>query len=386
MKQFQRDILNLIKSSVTGEETWVSSDFSWNTLYQFARKHQLFSMLYYGALNSKIDIPESLTDIVSKCAVIDHYQQDAVKTIFSAFEENKIDFLPVKGILLKSLYPKTDMRFMSDADILIKTEQYEKIKAVMTDLGFDQTIESDHEYVFKKGNALYIELHKHLIPSYNKDYYDYYGTGWKLAHKTKTTRFELTTEDHFIYLLTHYAKHYRDAGIGIKYLVDLYLVLSKQNPDVTYIEQELKKLRLYDFYKNTLNMLSVWFEGSSSTELTDFMTDRIFESGAYGTKQTSVISQALKDSKSVSQKNVRKMQFFKLIFLPFKSMKVKYPFLNKLPFLLPVMWIIRIFDTLLFKRSSIKNQKDRLTLITPENISKYQQELNYVGLDFNFKE
>ena len=36
------------------------------------------------------------------------------------------------------------MRTMGDADILIKTEQYEKIIAIMRNAGFKEAVESDH--------------------------------------------------------------------------------------------------------------------------------------------------------------------------------------------------------------------------------------------------
>ena len=67
-------------------------------------------------------------------------------------------------------------------------------------------------------------------------------------------------------------------------------------------------------------------------------------------------------------------------------MKVKYPVLNKVSVLLPIMWVYRIFDTLFNKKERIKYQNDKVRAMTQENIDNYQTALNFVGLDFNFKE
>ena len=67
-------------------------------------------------------------------------------------------------------------------------------------------------------------------------------------------------------------------------------------------------------------------------------------------------------------------------------MAVRYPALDKFPFLLPVFWIIRGIDTVLFHRDKIAKQKKRLNALTPVNIDQYRRELHDVGLNFNFEE
>ena len=67
-------------------------------------------------------------------------------------------------------------------------------------------------------------------------------------------------------------------------------------------------------------------------------------------------------------------------------MCIKYPYLKKAPFLLPIMWIHRILTTILFKGDRIKAQAQAIDQMNAENINNYQQSLNFVGLDFNFKE
>ena len=223
------------------------------------------------------------------------------------------------------------------------------------------------------------------MPSYNKDYYAYYGDGWRLAKTDKGSRFKMSDEDTFVYIFTHFAKHYRDGGIGIRHITDLYVFLSaKPNMNIGYIESELAKLELLDFYNNTVHTFSVWFGTEIGDEMSDFITDKIFGSGSYGTYKSHVLSSAVKTSNS--DRNVKTKKLFNLIFLPYKSMCKKYPILKKFPMLLPIMWVLRGINAVVYHKDRISRQQRDLKIITDDNVKKYKQELNYVGLKFNFKE
>lgn len=388
MNNLQIGITGLVKSAVKGEKTVLPNDFNWTAALRLAKRHQIIPLIYYGIINSGIRIPEDvfaqIENISYKSIAVSHSQLYELENLYRAFERSGIEYMPLKGAVIKKLYPRPEMRTMGDADILIKTEQYEKIRAIMRNAGFKEAVESDHELIWNKSN-IHLELHKRLIPSYNKDYYAYYGDGWKLAVPDTGSRYKMSDEDTFIYIFTHYAKHYRDGGIGIRHITDLYIYLSAK-PDLNkeYIEAELKKLNLLDFYNNTVHTLNVWLNGEKSDEMSDFITEKIFESGSYGTYKAHIMSGAVKASKSGG--NVRIKRIVKLIFLPYKYMCDKYPVLIKAPFLLPVMWLVRIADVIFNKRDKIARQRKELDYITDDKIAEYKKELNFVGLDFNFKE
>lgn len=388
MDSKQRGVIDIVYSALTGEKISLPEDFDFLKGVKIARRHKIEVMFYYGALNCGFGQDEPLMQelftLVCGNIAANEQQIYSVKEIFSAFDEQEIDYLPLKGVLLKNIYPKPEMRSMGDADILIKTQQYNKIRPIMVKLGYKKVTESDHEFIWKKNN-INIELHKMLIPSYNKDYYSYFGDGWSLAKLKNGTSYSMTDEDQLIYLFTHFAKHYRDAGIGIKHMTDLW-VYRKSKPalDEKYIKKELTALQLYSFYVNIINTLAVWFDGRENDEKTDFITDVIFNSGVYGTRDKHAISEAVKISKSTDKVKTRK--FFKLIFPSFQVMRIKYPCLKKAPFLLPIMWIHRILMTILFKGDRIEAQARAIDQMSAENINNYQQSLSFVGLDFNFKE
>ena len=254
----------------------------------------------------------------------------------------------------------------------------------MLELGLAEKYESDHELVWQRGEFT-IELHKRLVPSYNKDYYEYFGDGWKLGtiKDDDTNEYFMSAEDAFIYSFVHYAKHYRDGGIGVKHVTDFYVVMDKNKGlDFDYIEKELEKLQLLKFWKNTKKLLDVWFNSCESDEITDFMTQRIFDSGAYGTLENKLNSEAIRTSNT--GKNVKAKKILRVIFPTYAGMSQKYPILKKAPVLLPVMWVVRWFAAI-FNPSKIKEQKKQVDMVSQESVNRYQNELAYVGLDFNFQ-
>ncbi len=288
---FEKGILELIKCAFNGGTPVLDEGFELEKAYEFAQQRQITPLLYYGAVN----LPGFMDTIAGKkflksamnMGFFCMEQSAIIKSVNEAFKQNKIQHMMVKGTILRDLYPYPEMRLMSDADILIKEEEYAKIKPIMQELGFVEQYESDHELVWKK-NDFTIELHKRLVPSYNKDYYEYFGDGWKLATRIDESTGEcfMTDEDNFIYNFVHYAIHYRNGGIGVKHVTDFYVIMQKNpNLDFEYIERELDKLRILKFWRNTKKVLDVWFFGTESDEVTEFMTTRIFDSGAYGTEE-----------------------------------------------------------------------------------------------------
>jgi hypothetical protein len=280
------------------------------------------------------------------------------------------------------------MRAMSDIDILIKVNQYETITKIMSELGYTPVIESDHELIWKK-KAVLIELHKRLIPSYNKDYYEYFGEGWRLAVKCKDKKGEnyLKKEDELIFLFTHLCKHYRDSGIGIKHLLDIYVYrLKNQDLNEEYIKDEMIKLKIYEFYQNVLNTLSVWFYGANGDEKTEYITDVIFNGGAFDRERAQVLSSALKGVKGgKTVKQLKREKFKTAIFTPYKVMCDFYPFLRKCKILLPIMWVYHLFRRL-FTKGKLKHYNKQLSDMKEKDVELYQKSLNFVGLDYNFNQ
>ncbi len=391
MNDLQRGLITLIKSALKAEAYELPESFSLEAVVDIAKNHQISPIVYYGAIKCGFDKTsdgvKKLFENAFPLVLLDEEQNAALNKLSNTFEKEEIEYMPLKGSVLKALYPKSEMRVMGDIDILVKPEQYESIKKIMSDSGFDENVESDHEFIWTRGN-LCIELHKRLIPSYNKDFYAYFGDGWQLAKKSTEFKYIMDDEAFFIHLITHFAKHYRDGGIGIKHLTDLWVYKNaKPALDFGYIKNELQKLRLDKFFEYVEKSLENWFENGEETHETILISNTVFGSGVYGNKETAEVSTMLretKDGKSVGGKKLSR--FFKVVFLPYGKMCEKYKVLRKLPFLLPFMWIVRLFNILIFKRKKVSEYIEKQKSLTKEVVKSRREELNSVGLDFNSEE
>ena len=389
MQELQRGVLDLVKACLTQEKANIGSEFDWAAAYEIGSSHDILPMLYYGVVQSDIQCPTELRDALRletiKSAMLDQNQLREVEQIERIFQAQGIDYLLLKGAVMKQRYLHSEARTMGDADILIREEQYTRIRPIMQELGFTEILESDHELVWDKHGCLHLELHKRLIPSYNKDYYAYFGDGWKLAHRTKSSRYEMRAEDEFIYLFTHYAKHYRDGGVGIRQVADLFVFMqTSPELDYQYIEAELRKLRLYAFYKNTLATIAAWFEGGEETAMTDYLTGSIFSSGVFGTEEKHVLSSGVKEAMNIRPETVKWQKRKNLVFPSAEALAKMYPVLRKCMLVLPFVWVHRWIRVLLFRRQNIRQNFAKVDRLTAENIMNRKAELNYVGLNFNF--
>lgn len=385
----QKGILTLLKSAVTQQPLELPKDFNMEQALPVIRRHSIQTLAFDGALLCGIPrqdpVMQQLFKVYCRSVVVSEGQQSEVDRICKAFDREAIDYMLLKGIRMKKRYPKPELRPMGDADILIRMEQYEKIVPIMVSLGFTAKDETDHEYVWQS-DMLFLELHKRLIPSYNKDFYAYFGDGWDLARYRQGTSYSMTAEDEMIYQFTHFAKHYRDGGIGLRHVSDLW-VCRTANPDLNmdYIQSELQKLQLLAFYENICRLIDVWFGEEAPDSKTEFMTEFIFASGSFGQIETRVLSRAVRDSKqSVLGFSGRLVYFWKTLFPGVDILRGKYTVLKKCPWLLPLVWLVRPFYKLLFERDTIHQQKKNFEVLTRENLDMRHQMMQYVGLDYHF--
>ena len=355
-----------------------------------AKEHQILPLIYYGALNCGFDsnISQMQQLFINTCSAISYNENQSyeIRYLSKAFDEEKIDYMPLKGIVMKQLYPKPEMRVMSDADILIRTEQYNKIAPLMERMGYTFKYESEHELVWKK-NRMTVELHKRIISLRNQDFYNYFGDGWNFAKLKSGCCYEMLPEDFYIFLFIHFVKHYRAGGIGIKHMTDLWVYRNAFKVDDNYIENKLKVLGVTEFHSNIKKTLDIWFNSCDSDELSDFITGVIFNSGAYGRSSDTAVARLTKNAKKRgSLKKAKLYRVFWLIFPDFNWMSQKYTILKKAPFLLPFCWAVRWIKAMSGDKRNIKFSVEQLKNGTDEKIAEYEKSLKYVGLSFDLDE
>ena len=388
MNEMQSGVLMLVKSALTGKVGVLPAGFSLEQAERMIIKHQIVGLAYEGAIICGVpksdSVMQRLFQIYYQHTIRDEKQKNALKKLYQAFEENGFDYLPVKGLDMKKLYPNPAMRPMGDADVLIRMEQYEKIRPVMMQLGYQEGEQTGHELIWDCP-ALHLELHRQLMSSYFPDLQNYYGDGWKYAVLLQGHRHTYAPEDMYLYHFAHLVKHYRRGGIGLRHVLDLWL-FRNSNPTINwdYVEQELARLRLQEFHQNICKMVACWFSDGDTDEITEYLTDFFFNSGSWGNKANFRRFIGLKDKKQgVESHKSRFVKAITLIFPGLSAMKLKFPVLDKLPWLLPFMWPVRWVQVLLYRKENITKVRADWKYSSQKEINEYEASLRYVGLHYD---
>lgn len=397
MTDFQTNVLTLVRYALSPEEHFPSlpDGFPYKSLLKFADLQQVAPLLYYGACktDSFLQSNELLSFTAYTTTITSHSARQLANfdKLTACFEEAGIDYMPLKGSVLKRLYPLPEMRVMGDCDILIRAEQIDRARDLMKEQGYTLEEMTDHCYEYKSPDKMMIELHVKLLPDREIDLEPYYKDGWWTARPSgqHPCHYEMRPEDHYIFQLAHFVKHFRGRGAGIKFVID-FKVFEQAYPDMDmdYVRSELVKLGLDEFYDNIRRTLAVWFEDAPADEMTDHLTELLFNTTTFGLDERGLVSEAYRQSKlaeasgkTSTASTRRRNKWFELFFLPYSAMKEKYLALEKWAILLPIFWIVRGFDILLFHKDKIDRVDADMEKLSQESVDAYRKEINYVGLD-----
>ena len=290
-------------------------------------------------------------------------QQIEMESLLEKMENIGMDCLPLKGYFMKDYYSEPTFRSMTDFDVLLKEFDEKGIQVWMESIGYEVEEQGDeHHDVYVKKPYMVAELHKNLsdekvereIPEID----EWLGNAWDRCILTegKQHTYEMTEEDFYLYHLIHLYKHIRHGGISIRPLVDIYVFLDKVSERLNwdYINQVLTDLRLQSFEKAMRSLSNKCFmeEDLLINEEEEKLLMFFFENGMFGnSKSTQTISVVTEGEKSYAKGRVRSL--LRIVFQPARILKDKYPVLEKCPFLLPFVWVIRMFRVVFKEKHKI---------------------------------
>ncbi len=388
MNTVHRGILTLIRSALTDEKLALPNDFTLEQADELIRKQSLLPMAYQGAYNCGVPVDSEIMKRYQQAyyqiLMRSERQLGAVEKICTAFEENGIDHMPLKGSVLKKMYPKPEFRPMGDADILIRNEQYTAVRSAMSALGFHEGLASDHDYTWTNEHLL-VEIHNCLFSQHQPVFRAYFEDGWCRAQVKQGHKHSLAPEDEYVYIFAHMAKHFQLSGIGARQMIDLY-VYRRAHPmmDEAKIESVLDRMHLLAFYHNIKIMLAVWFEDRPTDSVTDVITDFVFSSGNFGTTANKMYAdEALKNKSNRETRNAKQKSLIRTLFPPLWYLQLSYNILYKAPVLLPLFWVVRWFDVLLHRRKNISKKFKIIQGMTDDKVEEYAEMMRYVGIELH---
>ncbi len=386
MNTVQKGVITLVRSALLQQPLELPASFKIDDAMPYLRCHHIQALGYEGAILCGVpktnETMQKLFKAYCSSVIVTTRQDDAVKKLLAAFEDNGIDYIPLKGSAMRPLYPKPELRTMSDADILIRPEQYPEIPQILQALGYTFFSEGNHDYSWRC-DALFLELHYCLLAASENSFVLEHSDGWSAAHHADGFRYAMTPEDEWIYLFRHFAKHYA-AGVGIRYVADLWMYLRYHpNLDDTYINSEFEKLELLRFYRNVIKLITVWFESAEADDKTDVMTDYIFSSGSFGTREDTSVSRILKNSENSSLRKHFVRTFFQFLFPSRGKVETTFSFVRKHKWLYIPMLIIHPFYRMLKDKHALKRWISVLKSYNTKKVDSKRHKLEYV--DFPIK-
>lgn len=376
---------DLIKSSLT------NTNFSKNdACFTDADILQLFT------LAKKHDLSHLIADSIYKNSVIPYeefckkklyaYQYNAVyrsekrkyayDLLCNLLENAKIVFVPLKGIVVNEFYAQPWMRTSGDIDILINEKDIPAAIQLLSDNGWtleEKPVYKDYLFHFKNGISL--ELHFSIRETF--DTLDkVLDRVWEHIKVCDESEYKMLQTNEFLmfHLLAHMAYHFMGGGCGIRSFIDIWVLRNKLQFDEKILRDLCKQAKIEEFYDNVLDLINVWFNGENQTELTNKMQTYILNGGIFGELSNRVaIQQIITGSRF---KNI-----INRIFMPYKSLVIKYPYLKGKSFLTPFFQVRRWIETIKKGRfNKSVNELKTNTDISVETVDKLSELLVDVGL------
>ena len=361
----------------------------WEQLYIISKKNSVSNLICYAIDKLGVDVPKEIYKKFKEDQLIairrDAIQEHEIKNLLEEYEKNGIECIVLKGLILKKLFASSDMRIMGDLDLLLKKEFIPAADSILIRNGYTEIVEENqdketnpHEE-YKKPPIMLVELHKFLFPQKGfETIFEYYESIWDrtVAYENYKNIHQINDEEFYIYMILHIMKHYKRGGTGVRSLIDVWVFISKKQLDWEYINKTFAELNMSDFEKHIRELVRIWFGGKENSDTVyDEMTEFILDSGTYGNEKN---FKTISISKENNGKSTYIKHMMKIVFIPYKGMRTIYPILNKLPFLLPVFWVVRIFDRLLNKRDKLKDEVEMASDV--QYLNKIKKHLNDVGL------
>ena len=166
MRKTAYDMLYLTGCAINGiaPERDIAENVDFEKLLNFSKFHCLSSAICTALLSSGLKLSKEWIDCkakaIRKVILLDTERQN----IISFMEKKGIWYMPLKGVILKEMYPSMGMREMSDNDILFDRRYLGILTKYMLARGY--TVEggkNSNHYSFQKPPVYNYEMHVQLF-------------------------------------------------------------------------------------------------------------------------------------------------------------------------------------------------------------------------------
>ena len=335
------------------------------TLFKVAKAHDMAHLVQHGLEMCGAQAEGEIGELFKKekeSAILRYGMIKAdLAEICHCFDRESIDYVPLKGAVLRHLYPEPWMRTSCDIDVLVKESDLERAAdALVKSCAYTTDYKKNyHDMSLFSPFGMHLELH-HNIKEDTEKYDKILTRVWEFSKKEEnsTSKHLQIPEYLMLHLICHMAYHFVGGGCGVRSVLDVWLLKRNTEFDEQLLYALLDEAGLTKFYEAIARLAEHWFGFGETNSLLFEMEKYILLGGVYGTKRQGAAAKQVK-------KGGRFKYFWSRVFMPYRDLVILYPVLKKHKILTPVCQIRRWLGAI-FKSKRLAHEIKNVTSVTPE--------------------
>lgn len=362
-ESFESHLLIDCISTQINEEPGVKvfRDVDWGKIYSLAKKHRVENSLYtttIGITGESIEHYRGAFDREYRKAyqMNDEYIS-LEKNLYKNLEKKQIHSLILTETVLRKCYKKGEFRTPWDLDIYVERKSFEKIREIMREMDFEESLSEGKDdsirFINNLGlNVVFISSFKFSNSEMNK----FFSVPPKKFPTIKNHDYihQHSLTDFYIFFISKMAENFVNGEIKIRDIVDLWelYLLCYDELDWQFIYNEFDKFQIGKFAELIIKMAANWFgdqEFQEAEEEIEQMEAFIISEGQEYKEENCSILPSLE--RKEEQEKVLKQQKVAEIFPEMRDENsgAIYPKVRKSFILKTYFWLSKNFNTEMHK-------------------------------------
>ncbi len=371
-----RFLVNLVGGIVRQDDLKaIHSRIDWEHMYRTADYHRIANIVYLGILGNGEKVPERWMERFfgryQEALFYSDTSENAEREILTLLDMMEIPCIILATSRIRLLYQIQEMSANNPLRLKLDEESYSRAKGFLVDLGYEtKQIYKGYGERMERATGFCVELY-YKLPFHTRPYEKGMQRMMETAFIRNSCEYvrTLSIENRYVFMAVQAAYRYTEDELLIREVLDLYLYHKAWREEMNreYIANRLKEFQIDELAEKILHISYMWFgskedilEDSQPEDMGvyDVLENRILSRGAISRETdrqalrlASLIRQDMERERRRDKRAVfmERMEGYKAacmrkarwLFPEFRYMCAIYPFLEKIPVLLPVYWIRR---------------------------------------------
>ncbi len=379
LQQESKLLIDALRSAMKKTPVQLPEAVDWTAFLKLARAHNVEGLVYSGLQTQSLpeQVEKHLVGAYHRAIFRDAQLEHMQTQLRTLLEQEKISHIFLKGAQLKHSYPIPALRTMSDLDVLVYTRDYPGLDRVCARLD-GQLLEGDGNHRnFSFPGGVKVEFHPNLV-HHTSPVAAGVNPGWQYAVQSPDGRTVMTEEGFYLSILCHMADHFVSGGIGVRFVLDVWVFrnLRTEPVDRTFVEKELERFGLLAFTQKIETLAQAWFGDGEMTPLLEELGDYILTSGSHGT-----MDRAMLNAVSLSAGGSRSSVLWSKVFYPRQELEDRFPWAKGRPWLLPAAWCVRAFRAVTKNGKQIVIWSKGTGTVSETQVAQQREKLSRFGIE-----